>query len=140
VSSRSVERSAGKGAGRKRVLDVGQCQPDHGALRRLFEGFGAEVVQAHGLSDTVAQLRAGPFDLVLINRKLDADYSDGMAILKHLKQDPATKDTPVILISNYDDAQAEAVAAGAEPGFGKAQLSEPATREILERLLGSPAA
>ena len=81
-----------------------------------------------------------PLTVVLANRKLDADYSDGMAILKHLKQDPATKDTPVILISNYDDAQAEAVAAGAEPGFGKAQLSAPATREILGRLLGAPAA
>jgi CheY-like chemotaxis protein len=88
-------------ARRRRVLDVGQCPPDHFALRRLVEGFGAEVVQAHGLSDTVAQLRAGPFDLVLINRKLDRDYSDGLEILKHLKRDPATRATPVILVSNY---------------------------------------
>jgi CheY-like chemotaxis protein len=122
-------------ARRRRVLDVGQCPPDHFALRRLVEGFGAEVVQAHGLSDTVAQLRAGPFDLVLINRKLDRDYSDGLEILKHLKRDPATRATPVILVSNYAEAQAEAVAAGAEQGFGKSQLGLPETRAILERLL-----
>jgi hypothetical protein len=36
----------------KRVLDVGQCGPDHAAIRRLVQGtFGAEVVQADSLED-----------------------------------------------------------------------------------------
>ena len=29
-----------------------------------------------------------PFDLVLVNRKLDSDYSDGLEIIKQIKADP----------------------------------------------------
>jgi two-component system chemotaxis response regulator CheY len=118
-----------------RVLDVGQCPPDHAALRRLLEGLGAEVVQAHALADTLAQLRAGGIDLVLVNRKLDLDYSDGLEIIRRLKAEPALRAVPVMLVSNYPEAQAEAVAAGAEPGFGKAQLDDQETRRRLERFL-----
>jgi CheY-like chemotaxis protein len=118
-----------------RVLDVGQCPPDHAALRRLLEGLGAEVVQAHALADTLAQLRAGGIDLVLVNRKLDLDYSDGLEIIRRLESEAALRAVPVMLVSNYAEAQAEAVAAGAESGFGKAQLDDPETRRRLERFL-----
>ncbi|MFO0900709.1 MAG: response regulator [Pirellulales bacterium] len=136
MSERENAAAATAQSARKRVLDVGQCPPDHFALRRLLEGMGAEVVQSHTLADTVAQLRAGRFDLVLINRKLDIDYSDGMVILEHLKRHAETREIPVMLVSNYPEAQAEAVAAGAEPGFGKAQLGAAETRQRLERVLG----
>ena len=80
----------------KRVLDVGQCSPDHFAIRRLLESrFGATVVQTHGLTDTLSQLRREPVDLVLVNRKLDADYSDGLEILKAIKADAALATVPV---------------------------------------------
>ncbi len=121
----------------KRVLDVGQCSPDHSAIRRLLESrFGAVVVQAHGLDDALREMRCEPVDLVLVNRKLDADYSDGMEILKAIKADSALAPVPVMLVSNYADAQATAVAAGAIEGFGKAELSRPATVEKLTAVLG----
>jgi len=120
----------------KRVLDVGNCVPDHGAIRSLLEReFRAEVVQAHGPSDTLAELKKGHFDLVLVNRKLDQDYSDGMDIIKSVKADPALAKTPVMLITNYENHQAVAIAAGAEPGFGKLSLNEPATIERLGKFL-----
>jgi two-component system chemotaxis response regulator CheY len=121
----------------KRVLDVGQCQPDHGAIRRLVQGeFGAEVVQADKLDDALAQLRAGRFDLVLINRKLDVDYSDGIEILHAIKADAELASTPVMLVSNHAEHQRAAIAAGAEPGFGKAELNHAETRDKLGRFLG----
>ena len=40
-------------------------------------------------------------------------------------------------ISNYPEAQAEAVAAGALPGFGKAELHDPRTAELLRSAAGS---
>jgi two-component system, chemotaxis family, chemotaxis protein CheY len=121
----------------KRVLDVGQCQPDHAAIRRLVQGqFGAEVVQADRLDDALAQLRTGRFDLVLINRKLDVDYSDGIDILRAIKADAELASTPVMLVTNYAEHQQEAVAAGGEPGFGKAELNRAETREKLGRFLG----
>jgi len=121
----------------KRVLDVGQCQPDHGSIRRLIEGrFAAEVVQAHDARETLAQLRAGKFDLVLINRKLDADYSDGLEIIQQIKADPQLAETPVMLVTNYPEHQQLAVAAGAELGFGKLETNKPETHERLAKFLG----
>jgi len=122
---------------KKRVLDVGQCPPDHGAIRRLLEQrYGAEVVQTHGPDDTLAQLRSGGIDLVLINRKLDADYTDGLDIVHQMKADPQLAAVPVMLISNYAEHQQTAIAAGAIEGFGKAQLDAPTTHEKLARVLG----
>jgi two-component system chemotaxis response regulator CheY len=121
----------------KRVLDVGQCQPDHAAIRRLVQGeFGAEVVQADQLNDALAQLRQGRFDLVLINRKLDVDYSDGLDILRAIKADAELAAVAVMLVTNYPEHQQQAVAAGAEPGFGKAELNRAETRAKLGRFLG----
>jgi len=120
----------------KRVLDVGNCVPDHAAIRGLLEGtFGAEVVQAHGPDDTLAALRQGDFDLVLVNRKLDQDYSDGLEIIKAIKADAALARTPVMLITNYEDHQAAAIAAGAEAGFGKLSLRAEETIKRLGKLL-----
>jgi CheY-like chemotaxis protein len=121
----------------KRVLDVGQCSPDHSAICRLLEReFGAEVARADGLDDALAQLRASKFDLVLVNRKLDADDSDGLEVLRTIHADSALAAMPVMLVTNYPEHQAAAVAAGAAPGFGKAELSAQATREKLAGFLG----
>jgi two-component system chemotaxis response regulator CheY len=120
----------------KRVLDVGNCVPDHAAIRRLIEGnFEAQVAQAEDLAGALAELQKQPADLVLVNRKLDLDYSDGMAIVRHLKADPQWSATPVMLITNYPEYQAEAVAAGATPGFGKQELRTNETLEKLKRFL-----
>jgi CheY-like chemotaxis protein len=120
----------------KRVLDVGNCVPDHAAIRALVEGkFAAQVAQAHGPEDTLAMLRETPFDLVVINRKLDRDYSDGLEIIRQIKTDPALASTPVMLVTNYDEHQQTAVAAGAEYGFGKLELNTPETLAKLGRFL-----
>src|SRR5688500_3638488 len=120
----------------KRVLDVGQCDPDHGSITRLLETrYQAVVVRTHGPQDTLDELKNGTFDLVLINRKLDADYTDGVEILKTIKADPRLAATPVMIVTNYQDHQQAAVALGAIPGFGKAQLSDPQTFERLDAVL-----
>lgn len=118
----------------KRVLDVGQCVPDHAAIRRLLEtSFHAVVEQTHALDDTLARLRETPFDLVLVNRKIDIDYSDGLDILKAIKADPQLAEIPVMLVTNYPEHQQTAIAAGAEPGFGKDSLRSPQTVERLAK-------
>jgi len=112
----------------KRVLDVGQCVPDHTAIRRLLESnFGATVIQAHDAEETLQALRTSRFDLVLINRKLDLDYSDGIEILRQIKADPELADVPVMLVTNYPEHQQLAVQAGGVEGFGKAELHRPET-------------
>ncbi len=120
----------------KRVLDVGQCAADHGSIRRLIEGhFKAEVVQAHSANDALDQLREGPFDLVLINRVLDVDGGSGLEIIEQIKSDSNLRDVAVMLITNYPEHQQRAVAAGAEAGFGKAQLHGPEAHQRLAAIL-----
>ena len=120
----------------RRVLDVGNCVPDHAAIRGMLQRtFRAEVVQADGPDDALAALRKEPFDLVLVNRKLDQDYSDGLEIIKTIKADKTLAAVPCMLITNYPDQQKVAVAAGAEYGFGKKELSTEDTRLRLARFL-----
>jgi CheY-like chemotaxis protein len=120
----------------KRVLDVGNCVPDHSAIRTMLERtFSADVLQTHGPSDTLKLLRKEPVDLVLVNRKLDQDYSDGLDIIKSIKADNQLAKLPCMIVSNYPDQQEVAVAAGAEYGFGKKELYADATRERLARFL-----
>jgi CheY-like chemotaxis protein len=120
----------------KQVLSVGQCLADHASISRaLRQGFGAEVVSADTLTDAVEKLRAGAYALVLVNRVVDADGSLGLDVIRQLKADPTTAPIPVMLVSNYDDAQAEAGRAGAVPGFGKAALGQPHVVERIEPYL-----
>ncbi|HZZ72555.1 MAG TPA: response regulator [Pirellulales bacterium] len=113
----------------QRVLDVGNCVPDHTALTRFFQTHfpGTTLVRAHGLADALAELQAHEFALVVVNRKLDRDYADGLDVIQHLKADPAAQHVPMMLITNYPEYQAAAVQAGCAPGFGKSELEDPAT-------------
>lgn len=119
------------------VLDVGQCVPDHASIRRLLEKhFDVKVEEADALEDTLSRLREKPVDLVLINRKLDVDYSDGIEILKTIKADSQLSALPVMLVTNYPEHQQAAIEAGGEPGFGKDTLHSPQTLERLRKFLG----
>jgi CheY-like chemotaxis protein len=121
----------------KRVLSIGQCSMDHGALSTMLErNFGAEVVPAETAADALVALGHEKFDLVMVNRKLDADYSDGIEIIRQIKADPKLAATPCMLVTNYPEHQEAAVAAGAELGFGKQGYHRPETRERLARFLG----
>ena len=125
----------------KRVLDVGNCVPDHAAIRTMLQkSFAADVLQADGPEDALDVLRSEPVDLVLVNRKLDRDYTDGLDVIRAIKAQPALRAVPCMLITNYADQQQMAVTAGAEYGFGKKELYAAQTRERLEKVLGKPAA
>jgi CheY-like chemotaxis protein len=121
---------------KKRVLDVGNCGPDHAAIRNyLTRNFDVDIVQVDDAASATAQLHAGSFDLVLVNRKLDIDYSDGMDVIRALKADSKTSHVPVMLITNYPDHQDAAVEIGAARGFGKLEFGKPETRERLAAIL-----
>ena len=76
------------------------------------------------------------YSLVLVNRKLDRDYSDGIEIIRQLKADDSLQDVPVMLITNFPEHQDEAEKAGALRGFGKLEFDDPQTLAKLEPLLG----
>jgi len=114
-----------------RILDVGQCGADHPAISGMLrKAFDAEVDGADTHKEALDALRAGRFDLVLVNRVGDLDGASGLSLIRAIKADPALAETPVMLVSNLADAQAEAVAAGALPGFGKSELRGGAAAKV----------
>jgi two-component system chemotaxis response regulator CheY len=121
-----------------RILSVGQCAYDHGKIARQLERHvNAVITGADTLGETLTELRSGAYDLVLVNRVLDADGSSGLDLIQGLKADPALASTPVMLVSNLPKAQADAIALGALPGFGKAELTAPEALARIESALSA---
>lgn len=119
-----------------RVLSVGQCAVDHGAISRLLAArFDATTVEADDLDDALDVLPRDSFDLVLVNRVLDRDGGDGLAVIRGLLADDALGETPVALVTNFPDWQDRAVALGAVRGFGKSELTTTAA-DVLAPILG----
>ncbi len=103
--------------------------------RTLEHAFDVRVRGAVARDDALEALRSEPFDLVLVNRIIDGDGSSGLDLIRAIKADPELAEVPVMLVSNYGDAQADAVAIGALRGFGKVELRDPATRDRLAEVL-----
>lgn len=109
------------------VMLVGHCGPDSHLLAHAVRSAvpNAKVVNNTDEKD----LWETGADLLLVNRVLDGWYEDGRGL--RLVEAAASRGVPVMLISNYADAQAAAEAAGACPGFGKSEArSEKATRAV----------
>lgn len=120
----------------KRVLDVGQCDFDHSNISSLLrEHFGATVDRAHLANDALELLQENQYDLVLINRLLDRDHTEGTVLLETIKSNEQLKETTVMLVTNFEDHQQRAVESGAALGFGKAELDKPETIQRLSEFL-----
>ena len=106
-----------------RILLVGHCGPDSSYLRIAISSAlpGSSILFPNDDEEFQSALRVGA-DLVLFNRELDGffTYDSGVEYIRAMKK--AHPHVKTMLISNYADAQAAAVAAGAVPGFGKRQL------------------
>ncbi len=121
----------------RHVLSVGQCAPDQASISRFLQShFDVAITPVPTGPDAIAALRGGHYDLVLINRKLDIDYSDGIDIIRTLKADAELGQVPAMLITNYAEHQENAVSAGAEYGFGKDDLRRSDVVTRLEKFLG----
>jgi len=117
----------------KKVVAAGNCMADHGSLSRLLADFNAELVGVDTADELQAALRQGDVDLVLVNRVFDRNGASGVGVVGDICAQENTP--PVMLISNYADAQQQAEQAGALPGFGKAALHEEATLQKLRSVL-----
>lgn len=121
---------------RVKVLSIGQCRPDQAAITHyLTRNFAVDVLTADRAVDAIRILENQFVELILINRKLDADYTDGLDMLPSIRAIESAASTPVMLVSNFPEWQEKAVALGTVYGFGKAQLNSPATKETLARYL-----
>ena len=125
----------------KKIALVGHCGPDSSYLRIAVSRAerDVQVLSVDDDSDLKRALDEG-VDLLLLNRQLDYgfDEREGVDLIRKLRAKyPAVK---TMLVSNYSDAQAAAVAEGALPGFGKREIGTPRVAELLRDALKSPAA
>lgn len=116
------------------VLSIGQCSYDHATLSHYFhQQWGVPLIPA--ATEVAARERAQREDIVLIlvNRIFDRDGADGVDLIQRW----AAKEerVPLMLVSNYEEAQDRSVLVGGVRGFGKAELNSPATTELLRALL-----
>ena len=68
-----------------------------------------------------------------MNRIIFNDGQEGLDLIRIAKREELS--TPVMLVSDLPDAQSQAVAAGAVPGFGKSDLHGSQGREHLMKFL-----
>jgi len=122
----------------KRIVLVGHCSPDSSHLTMAVTGAlpGAKVIRTHD-DKGVEQAMADGADLLLVNRAMEPGYGhgDGNAYIRDLKA--RRPDARVMLVSNYPDAQAAAVEAGALPGFGKSELMTERVKQLLRDAVGA---
>lgn len=124
------------GLAKAAVLEVGNCDPDHHVLHRMLtQQFDVSVDRVMHVDEALEKLRHGDYALVLFNRLIFADHSPGIALLERAKADGSANGTPMMMISNFDEAQHQSVAAGGVPGFGKNAIFDDSTTEMLGKYL-----
>ena len=121
------------------VISVGQCGYDNSRIRSLIRSIDStvEIKETDSHQETMEVLASlGEAALVLVNRVFDMDGASGMDLIRQLKSKASQfAGIPVMLVSNYEKSQAEAIANGAIPGFGKSELQSVETRQKIESVL-----
>ena len=122
---------------RKTILSIGQCSFDQNAIASRIKLINSayQIISCDSISEALSLLGQQKIDLIMINRVFDKTGEEGTELLKLLKTAPETAQMPCLLVSNFADAQESARLLGALPGFGKAQLHEKRTAELLTRYL-----
>jgi CheY-like chemotaxis protein len=120
----------------KKIALVGHCGPDSSFLRIAVSKAerDAVVLAVDDDSDLKRVLNDG-VDLLLLNRQLDYgfDEREGVALIRKIRANYPNVKT--MLVSNYPEAQAAAVAEGALPGVGKREIGTPKVNELLRSAL-----
>jgi len=115
------------------VLLVGHCGPDaimlKTAVQRVLPEAAVELINDQESLQSALSRNV----MLLVNRELDGVFdtgTGGIDLIRHLARGAGS--VPMILLSNFEDAQVEAEAAGAMPGFGKNDLYHEDTTQRLK--------
>ncbi len=117
----------------KKVVLVGHCGPDSSYLRMAVSKAiaGATVLMADD-DATLGKLVGGGVDLLLFNRQLEFGFSKetGVELIRELR--PKFPELKMMLVSNFPEAQQEAIREGALPGFGKREIGSARVADVLK--------
>ena len=121
----------------KQIYLVGHCGSDAFALKLAVEkaADGRDIPVRTAIETDEHVTAASSDTLLLINRQLGnmLRRTTGIEFINQmLKRDDPPR---MMLVTNYDDAQQQAIDAGAFPGFGKSQVHKPETKAKLQRVI-----
>lgn len=107
-----------QGLGRKRVLVIDDDDGIRRITQLLVEGLGHDVEAAHDGIEGLAKLQLG-VDLVLLDVVMPG--LDGFDVCRRIRQDPAGRDVPVIIVTSLEtrEHRLHAVEAGANDFIAK---------------------
>jgi CheY-like chemotaxis protein len=102
-----------------RILVVDDVEMNRDVLSRRLERLGHSIVTANDGREALDVMRTQPFDLVLLDIMMPE--MNGYEVLEALKQDPALRHIPVIMISAIGeiDSVVKCIQLGAEDYLGK---------------------
>jgi CheY-like chemotaxis protein len=105
------------------------------AFEYIF-GEDYEVFKAQDGLSARAMVEQELFDLVMLDVMMPpSGFDEGFHVCEYLKQNPKTKDIPVIIVTNRSEQdRARAMEAGAEAYFTK-PFNQTELRQIIEKLL-----
>jgi len=113
---------------------------DESALQETFRGIlreeGYEMISAMDGEEGLRLAKTEKPDLILLDLVLPK--IDGFKVLKRLKEDPETKKTPVVILTNLEDVENvnKALELGATTYLVKASYSPEEILEKIRRILG----
>ena len=117
------------------VILVGHCGIDGPRLQREIKAAlpDTDVVRVNTTTDLRRHLDDGA-DLFLVNREPVGFDEEGLDLVRQIHQ--ADPDLKVMLVSDFPEAQEEAVQAGALKGFGKSELGSDTYTKTVKQALG----
>jgi DNA-binding response OmpR family regulator len=89
--------SVPSGSKKKRILAVDNDATAMGALRQVLLQKGYEISVAASGEEALEQLRAEPFDLVILDVVLPG--LSGFDVCRRIREEPATRDVPIIFLT-----------------------------------------
>ncbi len=115
------------------VALVGHCLPDTSYLKMSVLAALPGVTVTSVLTQEQLDKAIAAGALLLVNRALEPGFSteNGLELMRGIKASQAG--ARLMLISNFPESQAEALAMGALPGFGKRELGTPRVKELLKQ-------
>ena len=118
-----------------RILLVGHCGIDGPRLKEeLSKAIPSAKVERINSDDELRRAVGEGASLLLVNREPVGFEGEGLDIIKRVKSEHP--DCKVMLVSDHEDAQQEAQAAGALKGFGKSELGSPSLAQHVKHSLG----
>ena len=119
----------------ERILLVEDSAITRAMVARILLSFGYVIDEAADGVEALEAIGRTPVDLVLTD--IDMPRMDGIALTQRLRNDPKSRNLPVIVLSTRgsDEDKRRALAAGADAYIVKTQFSEKILHDALKRKL-----